>query len=116
MERIPLSKVASQTVSFTADSEYWTIKVYPAISHMAADVSLNGTTLISGIRCFAGYPVVPYQYLIGDTLGNFIFDTEPDWENFGTSPTCNLYYLTAAELASYNALIETGDASGSINN
>lgn len=114
MQQIPLTKVAAQTTSFSLDGAYWTISVYPAVDHMVADIELNGTTLISGVRCFAGTPLLPYAYL-APGYGNFIFDQDADWENFGTSGTCFLWYMTADEVVSFNALIEEGYANAAYN-
>lgn len=108
MQQIPLSAIASQTTSFNVDGAYWTIKVYPAITQMVADVSRDGETLISGVRCFAGIPLLPFRYLSGSAFGNFIFDQDADWEEFGSEGTCNLWYLTSDEMENYNALIKQG--------
>lgn len=104
-QQIPLSKLASQEVSFNTDGAYWTIKVYPGVTHMIAEISRNGTLLMSGIRCFGGYKLLPYDYMSAGGFGNFIFDSDADWENFGDYGTCNLYYLTADEMEDYESII-----------
>lgn len=105
MQQIPLTKVASQEVSFNTDGAYWTLKVYPAITHMVAEVTRNGTILISGVRCFAGIKLLPYKHMQSGGFGNFIFDQDADWENFGDNGTCNLYYLTSDEMDLYEETI-----------
>lgn len=111
MQQIPLSKVASQESSFSLDGAFWTIKVYPAINHMVAEISRNGTLLMSGIRCFGGIKLLPYEWMCSGGFGNFYFDEDADWENFGDYGTCNLYYMTADEVATYEATIKEGYAS-----
>lgn len=109
---IPLSQVANQQISFNADGVLWTVKVYQAITHMCADISRSviasdpaGTVgpvpIVNGIRCFGGIPLLQYSYQYAPNFGNFVFDTDADWTNFGA--TCNLYYLDQAELQEFLA-------------
>lgn len=103
MYRIPLTNVPNQKINFNVDGAYWQLYVYAAIEHMCCTISKNGVVLIEGVRCFGGIPLIPYDYLrIG--FGNFIFNSEVDWNNFGDS--CQLYYLNEAEFAEYNAQID----------
>lgn len=103
MELIPLAAVPNQSVAFNADGAYWQVRLFQAVNKMHADITRNGTVLITGTPCFGGIGVLPYEYLYLPTFGNFVFDSDVDWTAFGTS--CRLYYLTAIELAEYNALI-----------
>ncbi len=103
MQQIPLTAIPSQSLSFNIGGAYWQISLYPAVTHMCADFSRDGSPLISGVRCFGGIPLLPYEYLYLPNFGNFVFDSDPDWQNF--SGTCNLYYLDIAELATFNANI-----------
>lgn len=112
MLAIPLSQVANQQISFNADGVLWTIKVYQAINHMCADISRTiapsdppGTVgpiaVVNGIRCFGGIELLQYSYQYAPSFGNFLFDSDADWTVFGAS--CNLYYLSQAELAQFKA-------------
>lgn len=104
MDLIPLTSVPNQSVAFNVDGAYWQIHIFQASEAMHADITRNGTTLISGTGCFGGIGLLPYDYLYEPTFGNFIFDSDADWTQFGTS--CKLYYLTKTELAQYNVLYE----------
>lgn len=117
MLAIPLSQVANQQVSFSADGVLWTVKVYQSINFMCADISRSplpsdpaGTSgpvpLISGIRCFGGTPLLQYAYQYAPNLGNFIFDSDADWTNFGA--TCQLYYLEQSEIGQFLSALEQG--------
>lgn len=117
MLAIPLSQVANQSISFNADGVLWTIKVYQAITHMCADISRSilpsdpaGTTgpvsLINGIRCFGGIPLLQYEYQYAPNLGNFVFDSDADWTNFGAS--CQLYYLEQNEIQEFLDALNQG--------
>lgn len=103
MDLIPLSAVPNQSVAFNVDGAYWQVRLFQAVDRMYADITRNGTALITGTRCFGGIGILPYAYASAPGFGNFIFDADVDWTNFGVS--CRLYYLNAAELAQYNALI-----------
>lgn len=103
MYRIPLTNVPNQQINFNVDGAYWQLHIYAAIEHMCVDISRNGVLLAEGVRCFGGIQVVPYFHMYRG-YGNFIFNGEPDWEQFGGA--VNLFYLSAAELAEYNAQID----------
>lgn len=103
MLAIPLSQVPNQSISFNADGAIWTIHVYQTIKFMCADISRAGQPLINGIRCFGGIPLLQYTYQYLPQYGNFIFDTDGDWTNFGAS--CNLYYLEATEFVQFQTSI-----------
>lgn len=112
MQQIPLNAVPSQDLSIQLDGEYWRIKLSLSMEFVCATISRDGDTLISGIRCFVNQPLLPYPYMYEPRFGNFLFDTDVDWENFGGS--CSLYYLNASEMAEYNALIKQGYADSAI--
>lgn len=105
MYRVPLNNTPNQQLSFNVDGAYWKLFIYSAISHMCCDITRNGITLVQGVRCFGGTPLIPYKHLQG-VFGNFIFNDDADWELFGTDVVLN--YLTADEFAEYNNLIEQG--------
>lgn len=98
---IPLAQVPNQAVSFNADDSLWTVHVYQGGHFMNADVSINGVFVFNGVRCFGGTKLLQYSYMSAPNLGNFIFDEDADWTNFAGS--CNLYYVSQAELAEFEA-------------
>jgi hypothetical protein len=117
MLAIPLAQVPNQQISFNADGVLWTVHVYQAITHMCADVSRSalptdpaGTSgqvpIIQGVRCFGGIALLQYPYMYEPNLGNFMFDSDADWTNFGAS--CNLYYLEQSEIGEFVAALEEG--------
>jgi len=107
MYQIPLAGVANQSISFNVDGAYWQLHVYQSISHMCIDIAQNGVAIASGVRCFVGIPLMQYPYMYLPNFGNFVFDSNPDWTNFGTS--CNLYYLEQAELNEFTEAIMSGE-------
>jgi hypothetical protein len=111
MEIIPLNPVPNQKVSFNVDGAFWQLKLYGSIVNMCADISLNGTLLISGVRCFVGTPLLPYGYLQSPSFGNFIFNSDVDWRGFGD--VCQLYYLEQSEFASFEQMMLSGQAATS---
>ncbi len=98
---IPLVQVPNQTLSFNADNVLWTLHVYQAGKFVCADILINGTPVFNGVRAFAGTKLLQYGYMTAPNLGNFLFDEDADWTNFGAS--CNLYYLDTAEMATFEA-------------
>ena len=103
MQKIPLISVPNQRLEFNADGAYWQIHIYTALTVMVADVSRNGVNIINGQRCFAGIKLLPYAYMTAPNFGNFIFNGEPDWEQFGVS--VDLYHLSAAEMQEYESML-----------
>lgn len=102
MYEIPLNSVPNQSISFNVDGAYWQLHIYQSLQHMCADISINGVDVVSGIRCFAGIALMQYDYMYLPNYGNFIFDSDPDWTNFGTS--CKLYYLQQSEFIQFKSL------------
>ncbi len=100
---IPLIQAPNQSVSFNADNALWSVHVYQTISFVCADISKNGEALINGVRCFGGIPLLQYSYMYNPTFGNFVFDTDADWTEYGS--TCNLYYLSYDELEQFLAAV-----------
>lgn len=101
MKKIPLVAAPNQKLAFNADGAYWQLHIYMAINHMCADISKNGAAVINGVRCVSGVPLMPYSYMSAPNFGNFIFDSDADWELFDS--TCNLYYLSKAEIEEYKS-------------
>lgn len=94
---IPLQVQPNQSFTMRLDGARYQIALKAAGSVMAADISRDGVTLLSGARLVAGTPLLPYRHL---QAGNFVFltsdDSAPWWELFATQ---TLVYLTAAEVA-----------------
>lgn len=69
---------------------------------MFADISRDGSVLLTGVRVLAGEPLIPYRYLED---GNFIFitanDEMPFWSEFGNSQV--LVYLSKEEIDAVRA-------------
>ena len=108
MKVIPLSALPNQRVAFNVDGAFWQIHVYMALTSMCADITRNGENVINGIRCDKGLPLLPYGYMMEPNFGNFVFDSDVDWEKLGTE--CNLNYLSYDEFQAYKtALMMPGD-------
>lgn len=107
MKRIPLAAVPNQKVAFNVDGAYWQLHVYQALTTMCCDVNKNGVNVISGMVCSVGVPLLPYDYMRIPDIGNFVFDGDLDWNNFGA--TCYLNYMTAAEYEVYRAALYLGN-------
>lgn len=103
MLQIPIASVPNQSISFNADGAYWQLHIFQAIESMCMDVKRNGVDVITGTRVYVGEPVMPYPYMYQPLYGNFIFDGEVDFTNFGSE--CKLFYFDAVELAEYQAVM-----------
>lgn len=103
MQKIPLISVPNQRMEFNADGAYWQIHLYTALTVMVADVSRNGAKIVSGQRCYAGIKLLPHAYMTAPNFGNFIFNGNPDWEQFGTN--VDLFHLSASEMEIYENLL-----------
>lgn len=108
MYAVPITSVPNQNIAFNIDGGYWQVHIYQSIDFMCADISLNGAPVINGVRCFGGIALMPYEYMYQPNYGNFVFDSDADWTNFGAS--CNLYYLESAEYAAFQEAMDTGIA------
>ncbi len=106
MLAIPITQVPNQQISFNADGALWTVHIYQAVNHMCADILLNNVPVINGVRCFGGIALMPYPYMYEPAYGNFMFDTDADWTEFGAS--CNLYYLEQSEIPLFTAALQQG--------
>lgn len=62
-------------------------------------VFVNNVQLGEAFMCFPNQPIIPYQYIVEELGGNFLFETQddnyPNYENFGK--TCILNFLTRDE-------------------
>lgn len=104
MYQVPLTQQANQAIAFNQDGAYWRVRVFQSINFMCADIYRNNVPVILGVRCFGGVPLMPYDYMWKPNFGNFVFDKDADYTEFGES--CSLYYLSESELDTYLAAIE----------
>lgn len=95
MLQIPLSALPNQSISFNVDGAYWQLHVYQSKFSMCVDITRDGVSVAYGVRCYVGQPLMQYSYMYSPGFGNFVFDSDVDWENFGVS--CNLFYLSNSE-------------------
>lgn len=102
MQEIPLIAASRQSLSVVVNSNRWGVRIYevqPGL--MCADFTLADVPQMLGVRCVAGSPLLPYDYLQTIGGGNFAFVTLgnalPWWEQFGT-PNCRLIYASAGEI------------------
>lgn len=95
MQLIPISNLPNQSLSFSADGSYWELRLYQGAENMLVDITRNSELIISGFRCVEGSLLIPFDYLWDPMSGNLVFDSVPNWEEFGI--TCSLYYLGNSE-------------------
>lgn len=107
MRVVPLATIPNQSLTIQLDGARWSLALKEARGVMCADISLDGTDLLRGVRIVAGEPLIPYRYLQN---GNFLFLTNnneiPDWGSFNASQT--LVYLSAEEI-SLGPTVTVGD-------
>lgn len=104
MQLIPLQNTPNQSFPITLDNNLYTITLRTIGDLTYLDVGINGVTVLSGLRCPANQPLIPYQYLENGG-GNFAFFTPngvyPNYLEFGV--TQDFIYASAAELAALRA-------------
>jgi len=97
MLQIALANVPNQSLSFSADNNFFTILLQKTYGCMSATVTINDVLVVSGARVVAGFPILNYRYL---EQGNFVIltanDELPDYTQFGI--TQNLFYASQVEL------------------
>lgn len=102
---IALQPIASQELTFVADSQQYDVTIRANDDVMFMDIAINGVVVITECVCLVGQVVIPYSYLEG-AGGNFIFTTasggNPQYLNFGGPDV--LLYATNAEMATARAL------------
>ncbi len=100
MLQINLAAIPYQALSVNIDTVRYDLRIFLATNVMCADLSINGTPILTSNRLVAGAFMIPYRYLEN---GNFLIttlnDDIPYYEQFGT--TQFLTYLSQAELESY---------------
>jgi len=98
-QRIPLEAIPNQSLTIRLEDRRYEIAFNFAGDIMAADITRDDVVVIQGIRCVAGTPILPYEYLEEES-GNFIFQTEndnlPDYTRFGDTQV--LLYFSNSEL------------------
>jgi hypothetical protein len=104
MQAVPLQAIPRQQFTITLDGVEFDITLQAVQDCMYATILANTVAVVKGVRCVAGFQLLPYQYLEG-TTGNFTFSTANDelpwWQNFGVDQF--LIYATAAEVAAARA-------------
>lgn len=99
---IALAAIPNQTFTVQLDNNSYGFVIKAANGIMCADVTINGTLILSGQRLVAGFPIIPYEYLAN---GNFVITTMnddlPDYNEFGT--TQFLIYASQSEIAALPA-------------
>lgn len=103
MQEIKLEARPNQAFSMIINSNTYRVRIADVgEGRMIADVTINTRPVISGGRCLHGDFLLPWPSLEG-TGGNFMwFDDQghnPNFENFGSNPTCRLYWVPPVELA-----------------
>lgn len=102
MIEISLQSVPNQSFSFNIAETAFDVTLKTSDS-LIADISINGETVIQGVRIMAYRPVLPYAYL-SQSAGNLFFITEngaaPSYELFGVTQT--LVYASEEEVESLN--------------
>jgi hypothetical protein len=98
MQTVPLEPIPNQRLGIRLGGDRYDITLKEVGGVMSVTILRGDVTLVQGLRCVAGTPLIPYSYLA--TSGNFIFVTEneelPDWRLFGSTQT--LVYASSAEL------------------
>ena len=100
MKIIPIQSVPNQTFSVTLDGQTVTCKIYQRTPGLFFDLSLSGTSIVSGVICRNMVPLVCRDY--AGFAGNLIFmdqqgESDPDYTGLGDR--YQLAYLTAEEYA-----------------
>lgn len=97
-QTLPLEAVPNQSFFIRLEDVRYFVEIKEAGGMMSATIDRAGVRLVTGMRCAAGTPLLPYRYL---ETGNFMFVADPGvipyFPDFGRS--CLLVYLTAAEVA-----------------
>lgn len=97
----PINLPQTPNVSFTLviGPLTYRIRIYDVGPTMCADININGSDVINGVRCLHADFLLPWPSLEQGN-GNFMFFDDnggiPHWEKFGI--TSNLYYISPAEL------------------
>lgn len=103
MQNVTIEAIPNQKFSLTVGNNRYAITLKTNGAVMLATIERNDVTIISGRRCVAGSPLIPFRYL---ESGNFVFVTQdgdlPWWEQFGV--TQSLVYASQDELDTFRAV------------
>lgn len=101
MQKLSPDVLPNQQFSFVTGNNIYRIRLFTVDSdnqQMCADININGTDVILGVRALHGSFLLPWDTLTQGN-GNFIFYAPETqnvwWEDFG--PKCELWYLTNDE-------------------
>lgn len=105
MKSLPLSQVASQTLSATLAGQVAGLKIYQLRTGLFMDVYKDGTLVVGGVICQNLNRIVRSAYLGFD--GDFVWydsqgNSDPTYDGFGER--FFLYYLEAAEIVNVLAV------------
>ena len=103
MQLVTIDPVPSQKFIVPLGGNDYSLSIYSIDGHMAYDLSIDNELIVSGFKLVNDIPLLPYRYqeLNGNLLLSLPDDELPDYSKFGLSQF--LYYLDAAESASYRA-------------
>lgn len=99
---VPLEAIPNQSLTIRLDGVRYALEIKEAGGVMAVTIARDGVPLVTGARCVAGAPLLPYRHLWAG-FGNFIFTDSredgsiPYFEDFGSAVF--LVYSSAAEIA-----------------
>lgn len=97
--QIPITSTPNQSLTVVINDISYEITLRLVENIMEFSLSVNGSKVTDGERCFPNQFILPYPYMLNG--GNFIFKTEneeyPNWENFGS--TCQLLFYTTEEMS-----------------
>lgn len=99
MVKYSLEKIPNQILSITEGSHTYVIRFRTFNGILYADMTIDGTSVAKSVRCVPYGFIIPYPHM--EVAGNFLMtsaeNSYPSYKDFGE--TCNLYYLTADEVA-----------------
>ena len=97
---IPIQAIPNQSFSAQLDGQTYDIRLHDCGDITAADISINNTVVVTGVRAVPDNFLIPYRYLEN---GNFFItsddDEYPDWRRFGLDQF--LVYISQAELNTF---------------
>lgn len=102
MREITLQARPNQAFSMVLDNITYRIRVFDGgFAGMLTDINMNTENVALAVRAHHGDFLLPFAGMTQGG-GNFMwFDDQAGpvrWENFGTNPTCRLYYVSAEEI------------------
>lgn len=97
-QTLPLEAIPNQSFFVRLEDVRYFVELKEAGGMMTATIDRAGVRLVTGVRCAAGTPLLPYRYM---ETGNFVFIADPGVIPYFTDfdSSCQLVYLPAAEVA-----------------